>query len=225
MAKVATTRFATIKTLFQAYFQTSSDLEVVPGREVRTILSELEMLDRSIVAEHEKYVSRAVQSSRSAIETFVRENPESELAQLLVGRTNVQSVNYMSYRDVDALERITEPHRESLMRLQSDTEAFYYRAHRLLKLLETIQTFKNIVRDQKAKGIVIVRNKLMEHADGQDSNRREWSFGLESNKGPQMRPIVFGGQPPSHVDEGYFVNRDNFLDLLHSRFKLAGSST
>lgn len=82
-------------------------------------------------------------------------------------------------------------------------ESYYYNAHRVLKLVQGLPGMRNF----KCKEIVVVRNKLVEHAD----HGVFYSFGYGST-GPRVKPIG----PPGRQwnDEGLFFNTKQFLDAL-----------
>jgi hypothetical protein len=87
--------------------------------------------------------------------------------------------------------------------LEDLLEGYYYNAHRVLKLLQSLPTLKNL----KCKEIIVVRNKLIEHADHGDI----YSFGV-SHGGPVIKPVV----PVGRVwqDAGLLPNTTAFVAAL-----------
>ena len=87
--------------------------------------------------------------------------------------------------------------------LEGSLEQYYYNAHRVLKLIQQLPGLRNF----KCKEIIIVRNKLVEHADHGDI----YSFGFGS-AGPVVRPIVRLGR--AWTDQGLLRNTEAFVNAL-----------
>ena len=86
-------------------------------------------------------------------------------------------------------------------------ESYYYNAHRVLKLVQGLPRMRNF----KCKEVLIVRNKLIEHADHGDI----YSFGWGST-GPRVKPMGRSGREWN--DEGLFRNTESFLVALTAHF-------
>lgn len=193
----------------------------IRATEASSLLRELQFLDRSIV-ENFKSVSarqdlRMAAMKQLMIEKAIREDPHSEFARIMAANPRLrQSVTACAYTDA---EQHPDESKDVLLRLQSDTTNFYYKAHRLLDVLKQLPRLKGV----ECKPVRIVRNHLLEHAGQRASNRENWSFGLDSHAGPRVRPIVVGSEPPSHSDQGYFSNRDALISVLRTALDKATS--
>lgn len=86
-------------------------------------------------------------------------------------------------------------------------ENYYYNAHRVLKLVQRLPRMRNF----KCKEVVVVRNKLIEHADHGDM----YSFGYGST-GPRVKPMGRPGREWN--DEGLFTNTESFLGAPTAHF-------
>jgi hypothetical protein len=93
------------------------------------------------------------------------------------------------------------------------TDAFYYLAFRTriaLQSLPKLESFECVpVRD--------VRNHLLEHPEGGNSNLVNLSFGWLRPGGPVIKPVRYAGQQGKFADIGLFSAAENFqikLDTL-----------
>lgn len=89
------------------------------------------------------------------------------------------------------------------LELEDKLESFYYGAHRALKLFQKLPGMRNV----KAKGVLLVRNKLIEHADY--STRYSFGFGTG---GPRVRPHGKVGRDV--LDQGLEANALEFVQAI-----------
>jgi hypothetical protein len=129
-----------------------------------------------------------------------RENPEIplQISHLTSGEA------YDATREAHQSPDRTHLHQE----LESTIEIFYYSAHRVLKLLQTIPGLKKL----SCREITIVRNKLVEHAPLGSF----YSFGCGST-GPRIKPIY--KNPIEWNDEGLVPNTRSFLKSIETGIK------
>jgi hypothetical protein len=98
--------------------------------------------------------------------------------------------------------------REMKIELEDCIESFYYGAHRIVKLIQGLPGRKNF----KVKSILVVRNKLIEHAD----HSTRYSFGFGTG-GPIVRP--YGSTNRQWVDAGFQTNVREMLAAIDSAFR------
>jgi len=185
-----------------AKFDIFRDRQCPPGsaashraHEAASLLRELAFLDGSIIANFQSASQDAYLKAVSVMRKAAENDPK--LAQALANVDLSQPRQFVASSD-------------NLLRLQADTSTFYYRAHRLLGVLEALPELEGV----ECNEIRIVRNQLLEHAGQGKSNREDWSFGFADEVGPQLRPLFRGSQPPSHSDPGYIPNRDALIAAL-----------
>jgi hypothetical protein len=97
--------------------------------------------------------------------------------------------------------------------MESRLEVFYQNAHRVLMLVNSLTCAKRI----KAKGITMVRNKLIEHPP----KGALYTFGW-SDKGPLVKPIRRGEL--DWTDKGLEPNTSEFLDEITRCFSVKADS-
>ncbi|MEA2633837.1 MAG: hypothetical protein QOH92_604 [Chloroflexota bacterium] len=91
------------------------------------------------------------------------------------------------------------------------TEAFYYlafRARSVLQALPGLESFDPI-------GVRNVRNKLIEHPEGQDFRVLDQSFVFGADHGPVFRGMRFEHESPAWPDPGLYRNAKEFREKLH----------
>jgi len=98
------------------------------------------------------------------------------------------------------------------------TETFYYFAHRALKIVIGLPSLEKV----KARGVTIIRNKLLEHPEGQDSRTFTPSFRLGPPCGPVLKGLRESFELGGHGDPGLFSNADEFIASLDNQLKDAG---
>jgi hypothetical protein len=93
------------------------------------------------------------------------------------------------------------------------TEAFYYLAFRLRAIIKLLPNLKSF----EAMGILIVRNKLIEHSQGQDSLITDSSFGHIGSNGPQVKPARSHGTIGKFMDKGLYANAEELINNLNNK--------
>jgi hypothetical protein len=181
--------------------------------ETASLLRELSFLDRSIIKGFEDASKDRVLFMQSVIQEAIRKDPNSEFARKIGPEQRM--VQFAT--GYNSLESYGPETQQLLLRLQTDTDAFYNKAHRLLKIVRELPQLGKV----ECKEIMIVRNQLIEHAGQGTSNREHWSFGFATRVGPQVRPLVVGSQIPSHSDKGYLPNRDGLAAALRGALDAA----
>ncbi len=209
----ASPQFAELQEAFRLY----SNEHFCPGTplaavaiECAELLRELAFLDRSIVEAFGRASQDHMAEMQSLIDMAIEKDPDSDFARAVRQHPHlVQSAVGYTQPGFGSANGTSS---DVLLRLQTDTASFYQKAHRMLHLMQDLPALETVRCDE----IMIVRNQLIEHAGTGSSNRTDWSFGFATGRGPQVRPLVVGGAPPSHVDAGYFPNRDALLTALQS---------
>lgn len=87
-----------------------------------------------------------------------------------------------------------------------NAESFYFFAWRLCSALGNKKVPFPNVGSLKPRGILMVRNKLIEHVEGEDSFalRQEFSYG--GLEGPRIKTTMQGNRVLAWLDPGLFVN-------------------
>lgn len=95
--------------------------------------------------------------------------------------------------------------------LEDSSELFYYKSHRLIKLLERLPGIGKI----KNCNVRIVRNLLIDHPHKEGGSLTQ-SFACGGTNGPIIRPRVFiSGRPGNpDLDPGLFINAKEFFDTI-----------
>ncbi len=94
--------------------------------------------------------------------------------------------------------------------MQIFTESFYYFAFRARTVIRALPGLKNF----ECVGVRNVRNKLIEHAERADSQIMGISFGWGSTRGPIVKAHRSADKKDLWVDQGLFVNSDEFSQNL-----------
>jgi hypothetical protein len=103
---------------------------------------------------------------------------------------------------------------EELKEIKALTRLVYYDLHKVLDLFEKINNFGK----KKYIGIVMVRNKLLEHSSEKDSNILFDSFVTSITDGPQIKGMRLNNQL-NHFDKGLFFNYSEFITYLKQKLK------
>jgi hypothetical protein len=100
------------------------------------------------------------------------------------------------------------------------TESFYYFAGRIRTILRNPMAPVPGLTSFECPGVRNTRNKLLEHAEGRDSQVSIQSFGWGAPIGPVIKALRYGGQENVFPDQGLYVNaeefRENLERLLHA---------
>lgn len=104
-----------------------------------------------------------------------------------------------------------KPYAERLIELMDlvglYSEAFYWVAFRAMKAANPLPGLKSL----SAAGVRDVRNKLMEHPEGNDSRIFNGGFGYGKPNGPVIAALRTEETPDAWQDAGLFVNADQFF--------------
>lgn len=85
-------------------------------------------------------------------------------------------------------------------------EAFYYCAFRLSAIFGKLLKHRTF----KPRGVTIVRNQLIEHAEGSGASNPNFVFGEDLHHGPVMKP--FGARNDATLqDDGLYVNANELI--------------
>lgn len=117
-----------------------------------------------------------------------------------ITKVKVPDEIYMSPKEVKRLNEIC-------FELEVNTESFYYLAGRLRALLKHGFT---VLKNFEAVGVRNVRNKLLEHTEGNDSKISIVSFAWGNSCGPVVRAIRYKEQLDVFPDGGLFLNAEEF---------------
>ena len=93
------------------------------------------------------------------------------------------------------------------------TEAFYYFAFRLRRIVRGLSGLNAF----ECKGVRDVRNKLIEHPEGRDSEVYIVSFGYGGEQGPMIKALRYECQTEVFKDAGLFANATELKDNLEKR--------
>lgn len=94
-------------------------------------------------------------------------------------------------------------------------EAYYLLAWRLIEAAKCVNGFEKL--DKKARGVVTVRNRLIEHPEG--NGVFEWSYAIVGTTGDiKLKPMPIMAGQPRFLDRG-FANND--LELHSSIYDAA----
>ena len=89
-------------------------------------------------------------------------------------------------------------------------EAFYYFAGRVRTILRNTQAPLPGLACFECDGVRNTRNKLLEHAEGKDSQVSIQSFGWGGSRGPVIKALRYGGQENVFPDRGLYENAEEF---------------
>lgn len=113
-----------------------------------------------------------------------------------------------------------EKHETASFEMKLLTEAFYYLACRIRTILRNSKAPLPGLTMFECEGVRNVRNKLLEHAEGKDSQISSQSFGWGAARGPVLKSIRYSGQEHIFPDQGLYTNaeefRKNLEHLIHS---------
>jgi hypothetical protein len=144
---------------------------------------------------------RMVHGDRVLFETQLnRANPDVPVRQ-------TSSTHLMAYTSGAPVPGEPSARTELKRELAELVERYYYSAHRLLKVAQRLPGLKNV----KCKEMILVRNKLVEHADHGDP----YTFGVTPS-GPRVRPVSVGIR--QWTDPGLLPNTESFVRALTVAF-------
>jgi hypothetical protein len=96
------------------------------------------------------------------------------------------------------------------------TETYYYIAGRIRMIFRNPNAPLPGLTSFECEGTRNVRNKLLEHAEGKDSQVSIQSFGYGAAHGPVLKSIRYSGQEQIFPDQGLHKNAEEFRDNLES---------
>ncbi len=114
-----------------------------------------------------------------------------------------------------------EQHKRATFESKLLTECFYYLGSRVRSLLRHKSAPIPGLQDFECENVRNVRNKLLEHPEGRDSQVfiPSWAYGAKS--GPVLKAVRYAGQEHVFPDHGLFPNAEEFFSnldrLLRSR--------
>jgi hypothetical protein len=111
----------------------------------------------------------------------------------------------------------TPPERRARTELKVLIEAFYYCAARARAVARNKDLPLPGLGSFECEGVRDVRNKLLEHPEGSDSQALVVSFGQGGHQGPLIKPLRAVGNEGIFPDAGLFPNAEEFrvnLDRL-----------
>lgn len=94
------------------------------------------------------------------------------------------------------------------------TECFYYLAGRVRAIVKNPRKPLPGLVSFECEGVRNVRNKLLEHAEGNDSQVSIQSFGSGGQNGPVLKAIRYAGQEQVFPDRGLYANAEEFRENL-----------
>ncbi len=100
--------------------------------------------------------------------------------------------------------------RQALFEMTLLTEAFYYFAGRVRTILKNTKFPMPGLTKFECVGVRDTRNKLLEHAEGNDSQVFTRSFGCGGVQGPVIKAIRLSTQTDIFPDAGLYVNAEEF---------------
>lgn len=124
-------------------------------------------------------------------------------------------------KGVEITKKEFEKHEKAEFEMKLLTEAFYYFAGRIRTILRNPQAPLPGLTNFECEGVRNVRNKLLEHAEGKDSQVSIQSFGWGAANGPVLKSIRYSSQKHIFPDQGLYINaeefRENFERLIKNK--------
>lgn len=115
------------------------------------------------------------------------------------------------YLTIVGCEELSEM-RHLMFEIEMYTESFYYLAGRMYTILK--KGFLPGLESFKCIGARDVRNKLLEHADGKQSQIYIQSFGIGGDQGPTLKIERPQGQEMIFPDAGLYANTEEIRSNL-----------
>lgn len=109
--------------------------------------------------------------------------------------------------------------KDLMFEIELYTESFYYLAGRMYTILK--KGFLPGLKSFECIGARDVRNKLLEHADGKQSQVYIQSFGLGGDQGPTLKIERPTGQAHIFPDAGLYANAEEIRANLEKLLNLA----
>jgi hypothetical protein len=178
------------------------------GCEVRERLQQLDFILRQV---------REAESSATAATTRAERVGLEHLR-----RFQAAGANLSTYTGVSEANLTPEEHRAFLdaqFRMKFFAEAFYYFAGRVRAILRHGTAPLPGLTSFESVGVRNVRNKLLEHPEGADSQVFSQSWGWGRSHGPMLKSIRNQGQEQVFPDAGLVPNAKEFHDNLLARLQ------
>lgn len=139
-----------------------------------------------------------------------------------VERLKAEGLDYEKVPAPDEMKLTTadyRAHSDATFELKLLTESFYYVAGRARSLLRHKRTPVPGLESFECVGVRNVRNKLLEHPEGSDSQVfiQSWAWG--NPRGPVLKAVRYGGQEEVFPDAGLYANAEQFRDNLASALR------
>lgn len=99
------------------------------------------------------------------------------------------------------------------------TESFYYLAGRVRTIVRNPGKPLPGLDSFECEGVRNVRNKLLEHAEGSDSQVSIQSFGSGGPNGPVLKALRYAGQEQVFPDRGLYMNAEEFRENLEKALR------
>jgi hypothetical protein len=144
-------------------------------------------------------------------------------------RERLQQLDYMITRVRDAESAANkalsttpiQPFLGHVFEMKLMAESFYFFAARVRSILKHGSRPIPGLNNFECEGVRNVRNKLIEHPEGRDSQIfiRSWAWG--ASRGPVLKAVRHGGQEDVFPDPGLYANAEEFRDNLMQVLKHA----
>lgn len=101
-------------------------------------------------------------------------------------------------------------------------EAFYNSAHRILVILKKCRKVLPGTKSIPARGVRVVRNNLIEHADGKGGHPC-YTFSVSNAAGLRLRTASRPEDDKAQLDQGIHINAREFASQLEKVFETASA--
>lgn len=200
-------------TLFDEYYrrldaQNAQGFNRDLGCEVRERLQQLDyIVDRvqTLEAESESALKRSGDALRSHVE--------------LLKEKGIPFEQVPAPPEVKITKAESEVCERAFFEIRLLTEAFYYIAARVRAILCHKKSPLPGLSKFECVGVRDVRNKLLEHTEGKDSQVFIQSFGFGGANGPVLKAIRYSGQESIFPDAGLYKNATEFRDNLEKHLQ------
>jgi len=219
---IQTGSFSPLYNLFRSYCEAyTSTFDVCQAdlaREVGLLLRDLEFLRERIL----EGLSREVSAHEAEVNAMFAQMRDQLMkdpltAQIFTNPNVERKTLGFGYAYDPVLSPDTENPSQRGLRL--DTEFYYYKAHRLITILQCLPG----LRKTECKQIAIVRNQLLEHAERQPSGVTYPGFAVNPEVGPIIKGTRRGDQAGVHEDQGFAANHAALLEVLSEKLKRAAA--
>jgi hypothetical protein len=200
--------FAKTLEVFDRYYRTADEKKLPGfnrdlGCEVRERLEQLDYIVkkvRELEAAERAAVSRSQQAFKAHIESVVKRGIPFE-------SVPAPPEAQMTREEVQAMQR-------AHFEMKLLTESFYYFAGRIRTIIKNRRAPLPGLASFECNGVRDVRNKLVEHPEGNDSQVSTQSFGSGGPNGPVLKAIRNVGQEKVFPDRGLYANAKEFRENL-----------